>query len=236
MLRSIIHRIKARVRSALISIVREAIGIERRGELFNLAEEQQRLALASSARYVSTHMANARRVQEKFTLLSFGMEQVQLGGLFLEFGVASGDTINCIASRTSQKVYGFDSFEGLPEDWTGQLPKGAFKQSHLPNVRANVELVIGLFDHTISDFLRYHPEPVAFIHIDCDLYSSTKCVFENLGDRIRSGTIIVFDEYLNYSGWQKGERKAFYEFLEAQGLTHVYIGYTDSQQVAVKIN
>jgi hypothetical protein len=37
--------------------------------------------------------------------------------LWLEFGVASGRTINYISNFTNDKVYGFDSFEGLPEKW-----------------------------------------------------------------------------------------------------------------------
>jgi len=49
----------------------------------------------------------------------------------LEFGVATGATLRKIAtSFPSRSVYGFDSFEGLPEDWRGDgvtwNPKGTY--------------------------------------------------------------------------------------------------------------
>lgn len=41
-------------------------------------------------------------------------------------------------------------------------------------------------------------EDIAFVYVDCDLYSSTKVIFENIYYRINEDTIIVFDEYYNY--------------------------------------
>ncbi|WP_051656756.1 hypothetical protein [Butyrivibrio sp. AE3004] len=76
-----------------------------------------------------------------------------------------------------QTIYGFDSFEGLPEDWftaSTDFNEGSLRQGKIPEVRKNVELVVGLFDATLTDFLEAHKENVAFMHIDCDLYSSTK--------------------------------------------------------------
>ena len=79
-------------------------------------------------------------------------------------------------------------------------------------------------------------EDVAFLHVDCDLYSSTKDIFENLGDRVKSGTVIVFDEYMNYPGWKYHEWKAFHEFISSSKLKYQYIGLVPShQQVAVVI-
>jgi hypothetical protein len=64
--------------------------------------------------------------------------------LWLEFGVASGFTINHISNFTSDKVYGFDSFYGLPEKWYDGYEEGAFSRNgHLPQVNNNVELVPG---------------------------------------------------------------------------------------------
>lgn len=72
------------------------------------------------------------------------------------------------------------------------------------------------------------------MHIDCDLYNSTKTIFDNLAPRIKSGTIIVFDEYFNYPNWQQHEYKAFQEFVEDNNIKYEYIaiGYG---QAAVKI-
>ncbi len=64
------------------------------------------------------------------------------------------------------------------------------------------------------------------MNIDCDLYSSTKTVFDNLGDRVTAGTIIRFGEYLNYPSWEQHEYKAFQEFVVQRKLEYRYIGYT----------
>ena len=79
-------------------------------------------------------------------------------------------------------------------------------------------------------------EKASLIHVDCDLYSSTISALNILAPRIQKGTIIVFDEYFNYPGWQQHEYKAFNEFLEKNGLSCRYIAYNRrGQQVAIEI-
>lgn len=155
----------------------------------------------------------------------------------MEFGVYQGHTINTISSLLPDKiVYGFDSFEGLPEDWNIYVKKGNFNLNGvLPKVNENVRLVKGWFNETLPDFVKEHSEPCAFIHVDCDLYSSTKTIFHELRNQIVSGTVIAFDEYFNYPGWQEGEYKAFMEFLAWNNLKFEYIARTDTFQAAVKI-
>ena len=48
------------------------------------------------------------------------------------------------------------------------------------------------------------------------------------------GTIILFDEYFNYSNWENHEFKAWQEFVVKYQIQYEYIGF-DRQQVAVKI-
>jgi len=100
--------------------------------------------------------------------------------LWLEFGVASGKTINYISKFTNDKVYGFDSFEGLPEKWRNGYDKRAFNRNgNLPRVNNNVELIKGWFNETLVNFIQTHNKKVSFIHMDADLYSSTiyiKCI------------------------------------------------------------
>ena len=101
---------------------------------------------------------------------------------------------------------------------------------------ANAVLVEGLFADSLPGFLREHPEPVGFLHIDCDLYSSTRTVLTLLAPRLRPGSVIVFDEYFNYPGWQEGEHKAFQEVVAETGLGYEYLGYNRVQtQLAVRI-
>ncbi len=157
-------------------------------------------------------------------------------GLHLEFGVASGRTINHIASLLPhQPIFGFDWFRGLPENWRSGFPAGAFSHE-VPTVAANVELIHGLFQDTLPVFLACHPEPVALLHVDCDLYSSTCTIFDALEHRIVPGTVIVFDEYFNYASWRQHEYKAFQEYLMRTGRRHKYLGLVPAhQQVCVQI-
>ena len=198
----------------------------------------QRRATELAADYVERHMRGADSVYSKLELLTMVMERVDLKNtkLICEFGVHRGNTINHIASLTNQTVYGFDSFEGLPERWRDGYKKWYLKLAALPRVRANVVLIKGWFDKTIPEFIKDHNQDIGFLHIDCDLYSSTKTIFELLGHQIKPGCIIVFDEYFNYPGWQDDEYRAFHEFLERTKLTYEYIGYNSlGEQVAVMI-
>ena len=131
--------------------------------------------------------------------------------LWLEFGVATGKTINYISKHTTENVYGFDSFIGLPEEWRDGFDKGAFNRNgKLPNVEKNVILIKGWFNETLPDFIKNKNQKVSFIHIDADLYSSTKCIFDNLKNYIDKDCIIVFDELVNYPGFDgdKGELRS----------------------------
>jgi hypothetical protein len=166
-----------------------------------------------------------------------GLEHiVQKDGLYLEFGVFAGRTINHVAKLVNQRIYGFDSFEGLPERWRDLYDAGRFKVARLPSVRPNVTLVKGWFNETLPGFLKDHPGDVSFLHVDCDLYSSTVTILDCLKPRIKAGCVIVFDEYFNYPGWKEGEYKAFQEFIAAEKWGYEYLGYNRlNEQVAVRI-
>jgi hypothetical protein len=148
--------------------------------------------------------------------------------LWLEFGVASGNTINYISRFTEGTVYGFDSFEGLPEKWRDGFEKGAFnRDGFFPEVSANVSLIKGWFNESLPGFLAAHAgKKVSFIHIDCDLYSSTKYILDALKDRMDTDCIIVFDELVNYPGFDgdTGELKAFYEFITENDVVYEWLG------------
>ncbi len=147
--------------------------------------------------------------------------------LWLEFGVASGRTINYISQFTHETVYGFDSFEGLPEKWRDGFDKGAFnRHGHLPQVNPNVQLIKGWFNDTLLPFIQSQNKKVSFIHMDADLYSSTKYIFDVLKDYIDQDCVIVFDELVNYHGFDgdTGELKAFYEFITENQVDYEWIG------------
>jgi hypothetical protein len=203
----------------------------------NIDTAKQKAATDSSAEYVQRHMGAARSFRTGLELMRDALSHADVNeGLMCEFGVATGWSVNFIAEHVRQKVYGFDSFEGLPQHWHSGFGKGSFAQKTLPHVRENVVLVKGLFHETLPDFLKDFRGDATFLHVDCDLYSSTKTVFSLMRDRIKPGCVIVFDEYFNYPGWERGEHRAFSEFLAETGLGHEYIGYHRAhEQVSVKV-
>jgi hypothetical protein len=201
-----------------------------------------RLASEESAQYVLTHMRAVPNFDTDYDLHHWvATTQLDRGllahGQVLEFGVATGRTLNQFAHWLPHKtVYGFDGFDGLPEDWTSRMRKGFFARKHLPRVRRNCELVVGWFNETLPGFVEKRPEPVALLHVDCDLYSSTVTILNNLKNNIVPGTVIVFDEYMNYPGWQLDEFRAWQEHCKMYGVEYEYIGRVSKhQKVAVRV-
>lgn len=120
---------------------------------------------------------------------------------FLEFGVHLGQSLErwcSLNSSVDSRFYGFDSFEGLPEDWNDGAKRGAYSAGgHVPQIEdPRVEFVTGWFQDTLPTFLRsFRPRSRLLIHNDCDLYSSTLYSLTMLNSIIVSGTIIMFDEF-----------------------------------------
>jgi hypothetical protein len=192
------------------------------------------LASVSSAQYFLQHMRMAQNLREPESLLRFALEQCAVEGLVLEFGVYQGNSLRIIAECVDGPVYGFDSFEGLPEDWTHYQRKGRFSlEGRLPRFeQPNVHLVPGWFEETLPGFLATHPGPARFIHVDSDLYRSAATVLTHLAPRMTRGTLILFDEYLNYPGWEHHEFRAFQEFIQASGRSYEYLGFASSYHSA----
>ena len=197
-----------------------------------------------SFRYSREQSPGARYFSVSGRVFEYAVSHSATDGLFLEFGVFHGTSITIIAHLTPSVVHGFDTFQGLPSDWTvdngqGQAvePAGSYStHGQLPDVPGNVRLHVGTFEETLPGFCREYTGPVSFMNIDCDLYSSTKTIFQNLEEQIRPGTVIVFDEYFCLPGWRDHEYKAFQEFISGSGLSYEYLGFNlFTGQAAVRI-
>ncbi len=133
-----------------------------------------------------------------------------------------------------REIDGFDTFTGLPLGWTGNGSRFDARGA-LPRVPANVRLHVGLFGDTLPAWLEEHPEPLSFVHVDCDLYESTASAFDLLGESMTDGTVILFDEFFNYPDWQKHEFRAFEELVAKHDFNYRFIGYSRIQ-MAVRID
>lgn len=197
-------------------------------------------------KFVKKYMKVATRLISDADVLKFGVEAAaQTTGYFLEMGVGMGRTVNFIAALNSTKtIYGFDSFEGLPEDWdkgNGIIPQGTFAlrdSGFSPPVLNNVTVYKGLFANTLPLFRDeiLKQDPIAFLHIDCDSYTPTKDVFEALGQNIKPGTVIVFDELYNYPNYAQHEWRALQKFLKPTNYELEFLAFNIyHEQVAVRV-
>jgi hypothetical protein len=210
----------------------------------SLAYASDVAAAATSAAYLHEHMQGAEPMPHRLVTLDHALSQASdVDGMALEFGVYRGETLRKIAqARGEKQVYGFDSFQGLPEFWLPDHQAGRFGPDDPAGVQGppeepGAELVVGWFDETLPGFLEAHPGPVAFLHVDCDLYSSTTVVLEHVGPRLVTGSVVVFDEFFNYPGWQGHEFRAWREFVAKSGIGFSYLAYTeDAISVAVRID
>jgi hypothetical protein len=160
-------------------------------------------------------------------------EMVRLAppGLMLEFGVASGNSLNELcravdgyAPTRGQAVYGFDWFYGLPEAWPpDSYAPGLFSQDgKLPRVEKNGHLIVGKVEDTLEPFLYENQHPVAIVHFDMDLYAPTKFVLDRL--RFQNGSILAFDEIDSQTRCSEHEQRAFWEWLNLRQPRIRYLG------------
>ena len=156
---------------------------------------------------------------------------------YIEFGVYSGTSINFFSKKlNNKKIYGFDSFEGLKEDWVGtSVPKGTFNlKKKIPQLENNVVPVTGWIQDTLPIFLKEKNPKINFVHMDVDTYETTKFVLETIKPHLINGAIILFDELYNFEGWDVGEYKALTEVFDEKD--YKFISFSiDTAQAAIKI-
>jgi hypothetical protein len=175
-------------------------------------------------------LAGAAMLRDRKAVLRFAAERCRsVAGLALEFGVYRGETLRLLARALGpgRGVAGFDSFEGLPEDWGDLLPQGHFRTA-IPTFASepNVRLVVGRIEDTLPRFLERETAPFALVHVDCDLYATTRFVLERVLPRMSRGGLVVFDEYYGYPSWADHEHRAWREVRETAPLSTRPVAYS----------
>ena len=169
------------------------------------------------------------------------LTKIPAEGEIIEVGVFQGKSVNLIADVLTRRgdnrlVHGFDSFEGLEEDWSGEaLGKEFFDlKGRLPAVRPNVRIHKGWIQDTLGPFYaeRGGKPPIALIHIDTDTYTPARFILEHSKALLTPGTVIAFDELIGYPNWQEHEFKALNEILPRS--SYRFIGFTP-RQAAIQI-
>jgi hypothetical protein len=180
---------------------------------------QAALNYIRTGRWMEKHRFAVRtRVRDRHRVWATAIDQLKdQRVLYLEFGVARGDSIRWWSEHLlhpETRLHGFDSFEGLPEA-AGPWTKGQFDTGgQVPVIDdARVQFFKGLFHETLP---RYAPpaHDILVLNMDADLYSSTIYVLRCMRPLIRNGTFIYFDE-INHP---EHEQRAFEEFFQESGL------------------
>lgn len=147
-----------------------------------------------------------RNYEKRYILYQTVLQHHQLSDkkiAYLEFGVASGMSFNWWLKHnehTESLFCGFDTFEGLPEDWGG-YEKGAMAFEAPQSKDARASFVKGLFQDTLTNYIRNshsqwdETDRIRILHLDADLYSSTAFVLSQLYPYLRKGDLLFFDEF-----------------------------------------
>lgn len=180
--------------------------------------------------------------QRRFELHQFIIDQKELAKTpisYYEFGVAGGDMIKFWTEKnTSSKseFYGFDSFEGLPEEWENK-GQGHFDQDgKTPDLNDDrVTFIKGWFQDSVYPFFRQHTvSHKAVYHLDADIFSATLYVLFHLQPFIKPGDILIFDEFSSY----EDEYKALEIFKRCIGKPFEYrfLGAINNyRQIAIEL-
>lgn len=181
----------------------------------------------ASVAYLDEHLSDCLEFPDRTSLQEWAIASSPAGGVAIEFGVGWGESLARFARH--RFTYGFESFEGLPEDWRPGWPKGTFRGAPVPNI-PNTEIVKGWFEDTVPRFVATHSDlQVGFCHMDADLYSSTKTAL-GIVPLLMDGAIVLFDEYFGYEGWKNHEHRALME----SGLDFEYIAFVN-EECAIKV-
>jgi hypothetical protein len=169
-------------------------------------------------------------VGKRYDIYSYVFDKyVQRPVDYLEFGVYRGGSMRFALEKLGSdcNFFGFDSFEGLPEDWYYGVDKGEFRVLGMPQItNSNVTFIKGLFEDSLPTFLSSTTlKKFLVLHMDADLYSSTICVLRTLKDHIVPGVIVIFDEYW----FVKDEFRALKEFVNETGKNFEYLAITETR-------
>jgi hypothetical protein len=132
---------------------------------------------------------------------------------YLEFGVGRGNSMRWWSANNRNKnsiLWGFDTFEGLPEKW-GDYEVGTFSlDGKFPQINdSRIKYIKGLFQDTLYKTInKINFDKKIVLHLDADLYGSTLFPLSVLCRYLKKDDIIIFDEF----GVPLHEFKAFKDF------------------------
>lgn len=186
----------------------------------SLTRASQALAGIEQGRWLAASGRRVPNLPDRFALFDEAARRVRgPRPLYLEFGVYRGRTLRDWASRLSSpqaRLVGFDSFAGLPEDWSPDAQEGTFSVGGPPEIAdPRVSYVVGWFDETLPGWSPPDHDQLV-VNVDCDLYSSTRVVLDWLTPHLRAGDLVYFDDMIN----RDHQWRAFCEWVSGPASSH----------------
>jgi hypothetical protein len=193
----------------------------------------RRDAVIDSFNYAKENMREAYSFLDRFEGLRLSIDDARKRfpsrTRVLEFGVYKAGMINHQARKfPALSFVGFDSFEGLQQQWSGMAPEKTFDLGgRLPKVRGNVALVKGWFAESGPRWRASNPasDIPLLVHVDCDTYAATADVLQLCSDYVEHGVVFHFDDYFGFPNWRNGGFKALEEIAEKQNWRLTYLSY-----------
>ena len=176
---------------------------------------------------------------KRYNIYKYLIDKEKLNGEidYLEFGVSKGYSFKWWAENnknSNSRFYGFDTFEGLPEDW-GPYKKGDMSsENKIPEMDDDrCSFYRGLFQQSLPGFLKkFNSNKRKVIHLDADLYSSTLFVLTSLSPFLQKDDILIFDEF----NVPMHEFKAFTEWVNSFYIQYEVLAASNNYfQVAIKL-
>lgn len=172
----------------------------------------------------------------------------KVDGDVVECGVFGGLSLAVLAKAATfdpkgmrRRIVGFDTFDGLPpsQERHARWVAGDCARTHSwhplagPGERVSADLTRrlfracglsepllyeGPFDRTMTPAIREAHPAIALMHLDCDLYESTRDALDAAAPALQDGTLLLFDDWFHFRAHPRmGEARAFHEFLERHG-------------------
>ena len=170
----------------------------------------------------------------RWSMFDSAIRQADPDRPFYEFGVWMGDSFRYLIDHFPHG-FGFDTFDGLPEDWHG-LPRGSYTSfGEVPNILGG-EFVVGEFKDTLPVFFATRRLKAGLMNFDADLYSSTISALTEASSVIDERTMLIFDEFIVNHNWEQDEYRALEEFCRQRGASYeVLAASLFTKQVVCKL-
>jgi hypothetical protein len=177
-----------------------------------------------------------KRLSKLITRLDLYRQIVDLRGEIVECGVFKGVSLmqfikirSIIENNFARKIIGFDTFGDFPEakndddkivlkKFVLEAGKNSITKKDLTNallklnLNENIELIEGNILRTAKNYVKKNPGiKISLLHIDVDLYNSTKCALETFYPLVVKNGIIILDDYGAFPGANKAIEEYFSE-------------------------